>query len=192
MRWAQRATFAGVGLAVLGGCTGSAPPATPGLAAQPAAVPTTKAVATAPGPAPLAWPTAGDCRSLVTAVLALPAAERARLDAAGAPLALAVADGPLLLHAKEVPAAVEPDLPVRVAEGVDGVPCLVVAERPRRLPGGERRLVGHEVVRSEFRSGVHRTLNPDYARTQEEGGEPRGGLGRFIRTGDPLLDVIGL
>ena len=148
----------------------------------------------APAPAPLAWPAAGDCRSLVAAVLALPAAERARLDAASAPLALAVADGPLLLHAGEVPEAVEPDVPVRVADSVDGARCLVIAQRPRRLPGGEDRLVAHEVVRSEFRSGVHRTLNPDYARLQDEAGdEPgRGGLARFVRTGDPVLNLVEL
>src|SRR5690242_10179294 len=116
MRWARRTMAAGAGLAVLGGCAGSAPPTAPSLVAQRETGPATKAVATAP----LAWPTAGDCRSLVAAVLALPTEERARLDAAGAPLALAVADGPLLLHAKEVPEALEPDLPVRVAESVDG------------------------------------------------------------------------
>ena len=194
MRWARRATLAGAGLAVLGGCAGSGPPSALGLVAQPATGAATKAALAAPAAAPLAWPAAGDCRLLVAAVLALPAAERARLDAASAPLALAVADGPLLLHAGEVPEAVEPDVPVRVADSVDGARCFVIAQRPRRLPGGEDRLVAHEVVRSEFRSGVHRTLNPDYARLQDEAGdEPgRGGLARFVRTGDPVLNLVEL
>ena len=110
MRWAGRATLAVAGLAVLGGCAGSGPPGALSLAAQPATG-TAAMAAAAPARAPLAWPTAGDCRSLVAAVLALPPAERARLDAASAPLALAVAvaDGPLLLRASEVPEAVEPD-----------------------------------------------------------------------------------
>src|SRR3954467_4078960 len=98
MRWARRSTLAGAGLAVLGGCAGSGPPAALGLVAQPATGAATKAAAAAP----LAWPAAADRRPLVPAVLALPAAERARLDAASAPLALAVADCLLLLHAREV------------------------------------------------------------------------------------------
>src|SRR4051794_20515999 len=132
MRGARRATLVGAGRAVPRGGAGSGPPGALGRLGRPATGAATKAAAAAPAPAPLAWPAAGDCRSLVAAVLALAAAERARLDAASAPLALAVADGPLLLHAGEVPKAVEPDVPVRVADSVNGARCLVIAQRPRR------------------------------------------------------------
>jgi hypothetical protein len=62
------------------------------------------------------------------------------------------------------------------------------------LPGGGRRLVGHETVTSEYRSSTRRQVNPEYRRLramvdeEEEGG----GGGQVMRTGDPLMDLIGL
>src|SRR3954471_22189080 len=101
MRWARRATLAGAGVAVLGGCAGSGPPTALGVVAQPATGAATKAAAAGPAPAQRACPEPEACAWVGAAVVALPAAARARLDAASAPLALAVADGPLLLHAGE-------------------------------------------------------------------------------------------
>jgi hypothetical protein len=176
--------LAAVATAGLGGCLGGPAP-TPGAAVAPA-----PAIAAAPLPAPLAWPEAADCRALAAALLAMPEAERARLRPEGAPLALAVADGPALLPAAEVAGAIEVDLPVRAVERADGEPCLVVAGRPRVVPGGGRRLVAHEVVRSEYRTGSRRRINPDY----QAAGDPDGHAedDRVAATGDPALDLVGL
>jgi hypothetical protein len=156
--------------------------------------------ASAPAAPPPAWPdAAGGCRALAEAVLAMPEAERRRLSADASPLALALADGTgTLSPAEDAAAAVDADLPLRVIDRADdeAAPCLLVLGRPRLVPGGGRRLVGHEVVRSEYRSGSRRTVNPEYRRlrdaaeAEEDGG--RGPTGSVLATGDPMLDLIGL
>jgi hypothetical protein len=180
----RRGLAAAAALAGLGGCL-SGPAPTPGTAAAPAPA----AVAAAPPAAPLAWPEAADCRGLAAALLAMPEAERARLRAEGAPLAVAVADGPALLPAAEAAAAVEIDLPVPAVERTDGAPCLLLAGRPRVVPGGGRRLVAHEVVRSEYYAGggVRGARRASTDDAEEDPDETR-----IVRTGDPALDLIGL
>lgn len=181
-----RAAALGAMLTMLGGCA-AAPAPEVAEAADPAPV----AVAATPLPVP--WPDIADCRALVSAVLAMPEEERRRLRPDASPLALVMTEGPLLLTPDEVVAAIELDLPVPVAEKTGEGRCLVAAGRPRVAPGGGRRLVGHELVRSEYRVRTRRTVNPDYARLREEAGEQAGrDAGRVMATGDPSLDLIGL
>lgn len=165
-------------------------------AVTPAAGPVA-AVAAAPATPSPTWPDTGDCRGRAAAVLAMPEAGRERLPAGGATLAVAVVDrGGALLSPAEVPGHLEVDLPLALAREVGEADCLVVAGVARRTAeGGGRRLVGHEVVRSEYRSGTRRAADAGRtrraARDEDDGGGGLGGLG-VMRTGDPALDLVGL
>jgi hypothetical protein len=182
--------------AALTGCLATTVP--PPAAVAPAAGPIQTS---APASPPPAWPdAAGGCRALAKAVLAMPEAERRRLSADASPFALAAADSAgALLPAEDAADTVDADLPLRAigrADDAAAAPCLLVLGRPRLVPGGGRRLVGHEVVRSEYRTGSRRTVNPEYRRlrdaaeAEEDGG--RGPGGSVLATGDPMLDLIGL
>lgn len=179
----------------LTGCLAATAPPPPAVA--PAAGPVQ---AVAPAPPPPAWPeAAGGCRALAEAVLAMPEAERRRLSVEASPFALAVADGAGgLVPAVDAAAAVEADVPFRAVDRADDeAPCVLVLGRGHLVPGGGRRLVGHEVVRSEYRAGTRRTVNPEYRRLREaveaeEDGRGGGPGGSVMATGDPMLDLIGL
>lgn len=200
--WLLTVGTAGLALASGGCATGpAASPPEATLAVASGVEETQVAAAAGPEPQSLAWPEAPDCRALVAAVLAAPEADRGRLRAEDSPLAIAVADGPLLVPADEIDAIVELDLPARAAADVlaDGTPslgprCLILAERPRLAPGGGRRLVGHDVVTSEYRTGTRRRINPEHRRlrAEAEDEEGRGAGGRIFATGDPMIDLVGL
>jgi hypothetical protein len=122
----------------------------------------------------------------------MPEGDRQHLRPEDAPLALVVPDGSLLLTSDEAAGAIDLDLPIPVAERTGNGACLVIATQPRIIPGGGRRLVGHELVRSEYRQRTRRSVNPDYARLREEIEEEGGSTGRVMATGEPSLDLIGL
>jgi hypothetical protein len=181
-----RALAFGATLTLIGGC---------------ATAPAQKEAAEASEPAPgtaeasafaVPWPDAADCRALAAAVLAMADSDRQHLRPEDAPLALAIADGPLLLTPEEAAGAIDLDLPIPVAEKTGDGRCLIAASRPRVVPGGGRRLVGHELVRSEYRTRTRRSVNPEYAKLREEAEEESGGGGRVMATGEPSLDLIGL
>src|SRR5689334_15916531 len=119
-RKAEAAIAAGLALTLLSGCQIRAPGVTAATDPSPAGQKSPYGKAAGASPAMAAtdaataasWPETADCRALARAVLALPTEERARLPQERSPLALLVADGPLLLRATEVPDVVQLDLPV--------------------------------------------------------------------------------
>ena len=168
-----------------------------------ATAPAHKEAAEASEPAPVTaeasafampWPDAADCRALAATVLAMAETDLRHLRPEDAPLALAIADGPLLLTPEEAAGAIDLDLPIPVAEKTGDGRCLIAASRPRVVPGGGRRLVAHELVRSEYRTRTRRSVNPEWAKLREEAEEESGGGGggRVMATGEPSLDLIGL
>lgn len=139
----------------------------------------------AAAPALLSWPAITGCRELATALAALPAAERARLDRSQAPLGVTI-------HALGgAPSAVAGDLPLPPDDGLRRCALIVAIE-----PNGEdspRRLLAHERVRSAYRASATGRANPEHRRLQAElrALERDEGPG-ILATGDPGLDLIGL
>ena len=184
MRPSVRLLAGGAAATILLGC--GPPPGPPPTAVSP--TPDAVAPAAPPVAATMPWPNAGDCRALAAAIGAVPAAERARLRPAGAPLAIAARDGPVPLSPA---AAVTPDLPLPIDDGT--ARCLVVVERGASARAAPRRSLAHEMVRSTYRAGGAGRANPEHRRL-------RRGLRRLeapddidvVATGDPGVDLIGL
>jgi hypothetical protein len=179
------------------------PAATPsGLAAK-AATPTTNAPEQAPQPSRIDWAAAGDCLDALW--LLHTAAREGRLDRAERPpVAVVTPDVPPVpgwYRATTVPVAADLPLEVRDAASMGGlaVPCVVQIERAHDQRA-EHRVLGQEVVRSLYQSGVRsekkrpRTV-PARAgdRRFEEGGAIAGlhqqghgaGAGRGAAAGEP-------
>lgn len=144
-----------------------------------AAPPVTSAVEPSAGPVATPWPQASDCRSLAAALVALSDEERARLDPAAAPIAVA-ATIPVI---QDFPAAAAPGgrcrLEVAQLE-------LVAAPRPRPI--------SVSTVTSAYNKGSRRTTNARWTELKgaEEEIEDEASAPGILRTGDPSLDLIGL
>lgn len=140
---------------------------------------TTPMVVTAPIDLPLSWPQGGDCRRLAAAVLALPEADRQRLDPSASPFGI-VATRP-----------VAADIPVRTATA----PCRLEVGLITPLDPAPAQAVAHRIVRSAYRSGASRSRNPRWEElddAERRVNDRSSGGGRLLATGDPTLDMIGL
>jgi hypothetical protein len=125
-----------------------------------------------------------ECRELATALLAIPAAERARLDPAEAPLGttIRVADPGWDLAG---------DLSLPHDDGLRR--CALIVEIDRGAPAAPRRVLAHERVRSVYRASAAGRPNPEYRRLQAELRRVEGDEApAVLATGDPSLDLIGL
>lgn len=176
-----------IALALGPGCTSSAPLATVEPAAGPAVV--------AGEPVAESWPDRGDCRELAAAVVALPAARRRALPAAGSPFALAVVERGLPLPRDTAAWLVAPDLPLPATTALaePSPRCLIMVERAPTAAAAARWPLGHEVVGSTYHGGTRRSRNPDHAALKEAEDElERADSPAIMATGDPGIDLIGL
>ena len=170
-----------VAILLLGGC--SVAPEPPPEIVHSATLPEPAA---AP-PSRLPWPGVGDCRALAAALVAMSPAERARLDPATAPLGvtLRAADGAFSV----ADGLADPPLPAD-----DGRRrCALLIEVQPGVRAAPRRILGHERVRSAYRTSAAGRPNPEYRRLQEQLRDlERADAPGVLATGDPGLDLIGL
>ena len=152
-----------------------------------------------PGLAQIDWTSAGDC--LDTLWLLHAAAREGRLDRAERPPITVVTPdmppAPGWYQATAVPVAADLPLEMRDAAAAAGlgVPCVVQIERPYDQRA-EHRVLGQEVVRSLYQSGVRSEKNPDYqvaeARLRQAERQLKDDVPDIISVGDPLLDLVGV
>lgn len=173
---------------LLGGCATLEPAdpvaLAPPLAVEPAAGPPMAAVE-ANGST---WPAAVSCAALARALAAMAPAAAARLDPAQSPLALASLAPPGL--------EVQPDLPIPevAADGLAEVPCAILVGSPVALTPAADQVVDRQIVASVYQTGTKRRRNPEHQQLEKAlAAARRGGSGGsdILKTGDPLLDLIG-
>jgi hypothetical protein len=145
--------------------------------------------ATAAGAAPsTAWPSAGSCNDLARRLVAMDMDTAGSLDPAASPLGLA-ALGP------GAP-AVRSDLPIpqMQAAALAGFDCALIVGAATALPAAPDRVIDQLPMHGAYRTGTRRQRNPEHRRLESElAAARRGGTddATILKTGDPLLDLIG-
>jgi hypothetical protein len=140
------------------------------------------------GTVPTAWPVAASCQELARDLVAMDEVSARHLNPALSPLGLAsLAPGAV---------AVTADLPVPdiAIAGLGGFECGLIIGAPVALPVGPDQVGDQSTIHSTYPAGTKRRNNPEYQRLERELAASRRAVADdadILRTGDPLLDLIG-
>jgi len=98
------------------------------------------------------------------------------------------------LAASDPAVRVDLDRPLRqqATDLPDASRCLIRVGRAELMPSPPRRVISERTLRSSFVSGTKRAPNPDYVEQEEDAEDGTPSLGRFLKTGDPTVDLIGV
>jgi hypothetical protein len=136
----------------------------------------------------LAWPEASSCAALVRDLAGLDAAMAGQLDPMTAPLVVtSLGSDALPIHADLPLAEVSP-----AAAGTAN--CAILVGSAVALPAAADVVLDRRTVHSAYPTGTKRRRNPEYQALERELSTAKRGAAAEVdvmRTGDPLLDLIG-
>lgn len=135
-----------------------------------------------------AWPKPASCLALLDEINAMEEMSSIRLDSATSPLGLAS------LYPLQIKVLGDLPIPHVTVAALHDFECAVVIGSPVTLPAAADRLVAQRTLQSTYPTDTRRKRNPAHLQLERALAAARRDNvdnGDVLRTGDPLLDLIG-